>query len=67
MKQQQPKRLFRSPKGVVTNKPIYVRLMPEELEEFQQIANQEVRSISAQARLFIVEAMERYRNKAEHQ
>lgn len=67
MKQQQPKRLFRSPKGVVTNKPIYVRLMPEELEEFQQIANQEVRSISSQARLFIVEAMERYRNKAEHQ
>ncbi|MEA3379797.1 MAG: hypothetical protein U9Q87_02855 [Pseudomonadota bacterium] len=67
MKQQQPKRLYRSPKGVVTNKPIYVRLMPDELEKMQNISSQEVRSISAQARLFIVEGMNNYLDEAEHQ
>ena len=67
MKQQQPKHLYRSPKGVVTNKPIYVRLMPDELEKMQNISSQEVRSISAQARLFIVEGMNNYLDEAEHQ
>lgn len=67
MKRQQPHRPYRSPKGVVTNKPIYVRLMPDELEKIQNISSQEVRSISAQARLFIIEGMNSYLDEAEHQ
>lgn len=58
---------FRSPNGVVSNKPIYVRLMPDELEKLQNISSQEVRAIGTQARLFIVEAMNNYLDEAEHQ
>ncbi|WP_372941456.1 hypothetical protein [Shewanella sp.] len=66
-KQQQSSRLYRSPKGVVTNKPIYVRLMPDELEKLQNISSNEVRAIGAQARLFIVDGIKNYLDEAEHQ
>lgn len=45
-----------SPRGVAS-KPVWVRLMPEELAEVERRANEGFRSVSAQVRLMVVEAI----------
>ncbi|WP_174960168.1 hypothetical protein [Burkholderia aenigmatica] len=53
----------RSPRGVLSNKPVYMRLMPDErraLEEMSAFLN---RSTSSIARLIYLEGVERYRAK----
>jgi len=50
----------RAPSGVVTGKPIALRLMEEEREKLSDIAIQENRSMSAQARIFFLKGLELY-------
>ncbi|MGO4813345.1 hypothetical protein AB4156_27765 [Cupriavidus sp. 2MCAB6] len=47
----------RSPRGVLTSKPIYTRLLPSEQAEFEARAMSEGRSLSNMARLFILMGM----------
>ncbi|WP_240465932.1 hypothetical protein [Burkholderia cenocepacia] len=53
----------RAPRGVLSSKPVYMRLMPDErraLEELSALLN---RSTSSVARLIYLEGVERYRAK----
>ena len=50
----------RAPSGVVTGKPIALRLMEEEREKLSDIALSENRSMSAQARIFFLKGLELY-------
>ncbi|AKA61161.1 MULTISPECIES: hypothetical protein [Burkholderia] len=55
--------ITRSPRGVLSSKPVYMRLMPDErrvLEELSAFLN---RSTSSVARLIYLEGVERYRAK----
>lgn len=45
-----------SPRGVAP-KPVWVRLMPEELAEVERQAHENFRSVSAQVRMMVVEAI----------
>ncbi|WP_082054833.1 hypothetical protein [Cupriavidus basilensis] len=48
----------RSPRGVLTSKPIYTRLLPAEQCEFEARALEEGRSLSNMARVFILVGMQ---------
>lgn len=51
----------RSPQGVLSQKPVYMRLMPDErraLEELSEVLN---RSTSSVARLLYLQGVEQYR------
>lgn len=57
----------RSPRGVDSNRPVYVRLMPAERAQLQQLADDELRAIGTQARLLIIEAMQARAEQANEQ
>lgn len=48
----------RSPRGKDYANPIFLRLTTEERERLERIASMESRSLSAQARLLVVDAMQ---------
>ncbi len=50
-----------SPRGVAS-KPVWVRLLPEELAEVERRADENFRSVSAQVRMMVVESI-REKNK----
>jgi hypothetical protein len=47
----------RSPDGVVTNKPIYLRLLPEEHAKIEKLAKREQRSLSSVCRLALLRGL----------
>lgn len=47
----------RSPRGVLTDKPVYVRLMPSEQAVLEASALEDGRSLSNMARVFILAGM----------
>lgn len=47
----------RAPNGVVTAKPVYVRLWPEELQKFKARAATEGRSLGNMGRVLILSAL----------
>lgn len=53
---QQP--VSRAPNGVLSDNPVYLRLLPNELSAFTQRARTENRSLSSMARLLILQALE---------
>lgn len=50
----------RAPKGVMTNKPIPVRLLPEERARIEMMAKREQRSLAAVCRLMLVQRLNEY-------
>ncbi len=54
----------RSPRGVLTEKPVYMRLLPAERLELEQLAVQENRSISSLARLLLLEGLAVYKSRS---
>lgn len=50
----------RAPSGVLTGKPVALRLMKEEREQLYDIAVSENRSMSAQARIFFLKGLEQH-------
>lgn len=44
----------RAPIGVLTAKPIALRLMPDERARLEQVAQAEGRSLASQARMFVL-------------
>lgn len=53
----------RSPRGVLSSKPVYMRLMPDERQVLEQLAGIQNRSTSSVARLIYLEGVEQYRTK----
>ncbi|MFL9993066.1 hypothetical protein PQR34_19590 [Paraburkholderia sediminicola] len=53
----------RSPRGVLSSKPVYMRLMPDERYMLEQLAGIQNRSTSSVARLIYLEGVEQYRAK----
>lgn len=53
----------RAPNGVVTAKPIGLRLMREERDALEKIAIAEGRSLASQARLFLLEGLDQYQRR----
>lgn len=53
----------RSPRGVLSTKPVYMRLMPEERRALEELSASLNRSTSSIARLLYLEGYERYRSK----
>lgn len=51
----------RAPHGVVTNKPIGMRLLPEELTDFKEMCVKENRPMANMARLIVVRSLEHYK------
>jgi hypothetical protein len=58
-----PKGPSRLPRGVLSSKPIYMRLMPSERSTLEQLSAVQNRSTSSVARLVFLEGIERYRAK----
>lgn len=54
----------RSPRGVLTDKPVFVRLMPEERKKLERLAVSENRSISSLARLVLLAGLEVYKSRS---
>ena len=50
----------RAPHGVVTNKPIGLRLLPQELTDFKALCVRENRPLANMARLIVVRSLEHY-------
>lgn len=50
----------RAPSGVVTSKPIGLRLMAEERDQLEAISITENRSMAAQARIFFLHGLKEY-------
>jgi hypothetical protein len=50
----------RAPHGVVTTKPIGLRLLPQELNDFKALAEKEDRPLANMARLIVVRALNHY-------
>ncbi len=50
----------RAPHGVVTNKPIGLRLLPQELTDFKALCAKEERPLANMARLIVVRSLEHY-------
>lgn len=48
----------RAPHGVVTAKPIALRLMPDELQQLKTLAQTEKRPLANMTRLLVLRAME---------
>ncbi|WP_081072506.1 hypothetical protein [Burkholderia cepacia] len=53
----------RSPRGVLSSKPVYMRLMPDERRELEELSAFLNRSTSSVARLIYLEGIQRYRAK----
>ncbi|UEP52049.1 hypothetical protein LMA00_21720 [Burkholderia ambifaria] len=53
----------RSPRGVLSSKPVYMRLMPDERRVLEELSAAENRSTSSVARLIYLEGIEQYRAK----
>lgn len=53
---------YRSPKGVLSEKPIGLRLMPHEREIVKRLADAQGRSMSSQARILILKGLESERD-----
>ncbi|WP_436016980.1 hypothetical protein [Trinickia sp. LjRoot230] len=53
----------RSPQGVLSSKPVYMRLMPDERHALEELSASQNRSTSSVARLIYLEGIERYRVK----
>lgn len=56
-------RIKRSPQGVLSSKPVYMRLMPDERRILEELSASQNRSTSSVARLIYLEGVERYRAK----
>ncbi|WP_083417824.1 hypothetical protein [Burkholderia contaminans] len=54
----------RSPRGVLSSKPVYMRLMPDERRALEELSASLNRSASSVARLIYLEGVEEYRAKA---
>ncbi|SDK77867.1 hypothetical protein SAMN05661010_00051 [Modicisalibacter muralis] len=57
-----PSKPTRSPRGV--EKPVAMRLLPEEREELERIAADEVRSAASMARIIYLRGVSHYRAEA---
>ncbi|MDN7492507.1 hypothetical protein QZM35_32780 [Burkholderia sp. AU45274] len=53
----------RSPRGVLSSKPVYMRLMPDERRALEELSAFLNRSTSSVARLIYLEGVEGYRAK----
>jgi hypothetical protein len=53
----------RSPRGVLSSKPVYMRLMPEERRILENLSAAQNRSTSSIARLIYLEGIENYAAK----
>ncbi|WP_446325991.1 hypothetical protein [Burkholderia pseudomallei] len=53
----------RSPRGVLSSKPVYMRLMPEERRTLEELSAAQNRSTSSVARMIYLEGVEQYRSK----
>lgn len=51
----------RSPRGVLSSKPVYMRLMPDERRELEKLSASLNRSTSSVARLIYLEGVDRFR------
>ena len=50
----------RAPHGVVTNKPIGLRLLPQDLTDIKALCAKEERPLANMARLIVVRSLEHY-------
>ncbi|WP_081060638.1 hypothetical protein [Burkholderia territorii] len=55
--------ITRSPRGVLSSKPVYMRLMPNERRTLEELSAAQNRSTSSVARLIYLEGVERYQAK----
>lgn len=55
--------ITRSPQGVLSTKPVYMRLMPSERDRLDELAAAQNRSISSVARLVFLEGIDQYTKK----
>ncbi|MEM5451876.1 hypothetical protein [Paraburkholderia guartelaensis] len=55
--------ITRSPRGVLSSKPVYMRLMPDERRTLEELSASLNRSTSSVARLIYLEGVERYQAK----
>lgn len=53
----------RSPRGVLSSKPVYMRLMPEERDQLEKLSALQNRSTSSVARLIYLEGVAGYAAK----
>lgn len=53
----------RAPRGVLTDKPVPVRFMPEERAEFQRMAAADTRSLAAFTRLMALRGLADFKRK----
>ncbi|ABO60725.1 MULTISPECIES: hypothetical protein [pseudomallei group] len=53
----------RAPRGVLSDKPVYMRLMPDERRTLEELSVSQNRSTSSVARLIYLEGVEQYRAK----
>lgn len=53
----------RSPNGVVSERPIALRLMPDELKQVQELAAAEKRPVANMCRLIVMQGIKTYRTK----
>ncbi len=56
--------MSRSPRGVLSSKPVYMRLMPHEQHTLAQLSERQRRSMSSVARLVYLEGLDRYVEKS---
>jgi hypothetical protein len=60
-----PGTIRRAPTGVVTNKPIPVRLLPDELQQLKGLAHREQRSLASVCRLALLQGLKQYARTGE--
>ncbi|MGR3754960.1 hypothetical protein [Edwardsiella anguillarum] len=53
----------RAPRGVMSNKPIAMRLLPAEIKELEEIALEQNRSFSSMARLIYLQGITTFRQE----
>jgi hypothetical protein len=53
----------RSPQGVLSSKPVYMRLMPDERRALEELSTSQNRSTSSVARLVYLQGVDRYKDK----
>ncbi|UBM11714.1 hypothetical protein [Cupriavidus metallidurans] len=54
----------RSPRGVLSDKPVCVRLLPAERQKLERLAMKENRSVSSLARLILLEGLAVYESRS---
>lgn len=55
----------RAPTGVVSNKPIPVRLLPDEIQVLKGVATREQRSLASVCRLAVLQGLKQYEKTGE--